>query len=215
MSARVKICGVSTVDVLEAAASEGASDVGLVFFPRSPRNVSAEEAASLSAAAPADVTVVGLFVDPPDETLESVLSVARLDLLQLHGSESPERVAEIRRRTGKPAMKAIKVAGPDDIEAARRYDGIADRLLFDAKAPSTEGRYMPGGNALTFDWRMLAGLNWPCPWMLSGGLTPETVAEAIRTSGAPGVDVSSGVESAPGVKDTSLIAAFIRAAEGA
>ena len=215
MSPRVKICGVSTVDVLEAAVSEGASDVGLVFFPRSPRNVSAEEAAALSAAAPAEITVVGLFVDPPDETLESVLSVARLDLLQLHGSESPERVAEIRRRTGKPAMKAIKVAGPDDIEAARRYDGIADRLLFDAKAPSTEGRYMPGGNALTFDWRMLAGLAWPCPWMLSGGLTPETVAEAIRTSGAPGVDVSSGVESAPGVKDTSLIAAFIRAAEGA
>lgn len=215
MSPRVKICGVSTVDVLEAAVSEGASDVGLVFFPRSPRNVSAEQAAALSAAAPADVTVVGLFVDPPDETLESVLSVARLDLLQLHGSESPERVAAIRRRTGKPAMKAIKVAGPDDIAAARRYDGIADRLLFDAKAPSTEGRYMPGGNALTFDWRMLAGLDWPCPWMLSGGLTPETVAEAIRTSGAPGVDVSSGVESAPGVKDTSLIAAFIRAAEGA
>ncbi len=215
MSPRVKICGVSTVDVLEAAVSEGASDVGLVFFPRSPRNVSAEEAAALSAAAPAEITVVGLFVDPPDDTLESVLSVARLDLLQLHGSESPERVAEIRRRTGKPAMKAIKVAGPDDIEAARRYDGIADRLLFDAKAPSTEGRYMPGGNALTFDWRMLAGLDWPCPWMLSGGLTPETVAEAIRTSGAPGVDVSSGVESAPGVKDTSLIAAFIRAAEGA
>ena len=215
MSPRVKICGVSTVDVLEAAVSEGASDVGLVFFPRSPRNVSAEEAAALSAAAPADVTVVGLFVDPPDETLERVLSVARLDLLQLHGSESPERVAAIRRRTGKPAMKAIKVAGPDDIAAARRYDGIADRLLFDAKAPSTEGRYMPGGNALTFDWRMLAGLDWPCPWMLSGGLTPETVADAIRTSGAPGVDVSSGVESAPGVKDTSLIAAFIRAAEGA
>lgn len=215
MSPRVKICGVSTVDVLEAAVSEGASDVGLVFFPRSPRNVSAEQAAALSAAAPADVTVVGLFVDPPDETLERVLSMARLDLLQLHGSESPERVAAIRRRTGKPAMKAIKVAGPDDIAAARRYDGIADRLLFDAKAPSTEGRYMPGGNALTFDWRMLAGLGWPCPWMLSGGLTPETVAEAIRTSGAPGVDVSSGVESAPGVKDTSLIAAFIRAAEGA
>ena len=215
MSPRVKICGVSTVDVLEAAVSEGASDVGLVFFPRSPRNVSAEQAAALSAAAPADVTVVGLFVDPPDETLERVLSAARLDLLQLHGSESPERVAAIRRRTGKPAMKAIKVAGPDDIAAARRYDGIADRLLFDAKAPSTEGRYMPGGNALTFDWRMLAGLDWPCPWMLSGGLTPETVAEAIRTSGAPGVDVSSGVESAPGVKDTSLIAAFIRAAEGA
>ncbi|MDE0334013.1 MAG: phosphoribosylanthranilate isomerase [Defluviicoccus sp.] len=215
MTTRVKICGVSTAGVLEAAVAEGASEVGLVFFPRSPRNVSAREAAALSAAAPAGITVVGLFVDPTDEALESVLSVARLDLLQLHGNESPERVAEIRRRTGKPAMKAIKVADPDDIEAARRYDGVADRLLFDAKAPSTEGRFMPGGNALTFDWRMLAGLDWPCPWMLSGGLTPETVAEAIRTSGAPGVDVSSGVESAPGVKDASLIAAFIRAAEGA
>ena len=215
MTTRVKICGVSTAGVLEAAVAEGASEVGLVFFPRSPRNVSAEEAAALAAAAPAGITVVGLFVDPTDEALESVLSVARLDLLQLHGNESPERVAEIRRRTGKPAMKAIKVGDPDDIEAARRYDGIADRLLFDAKAPSTEGRFMPGGNALTFDWRMLAGLDWPCPWMLSGGLTPDTVAEAIRTSGAPGVDVSSGVESAPGIKDTSLIAAFIRAAAGA
>lgn len=215
MTTRVKICGVSTAGVLEAAVAEGASEVGLVFFPRSPRNVSAEEAAALAAAAPAGITVVGLFVDPTDEALESMLSVARLDLLQLHGNESPERVAEIRRRTGKPAMKAIKVGDPDDIEAARRYDGIADRLLFDAKAPSTEGRFMPGGNALTFDWRMLAGLDWPCPWMLSGGLTPDTVAEAIRTSGAPGVDVSSGVESAPGVKDTSLIAAFIRAAAGA
>ena len=215
MTTRVKICGVSTAGVLEAAVAEGASDVGLVFFPRSPRNVSPDEAAVLSAAAPAGVTVVGLFVDPPDEALEDVLSVARLDLLQLHGNESPERVAAIKRNTGKPAMKAIKVAGPADIEAARAYDGIADRLLFDAKAPSTEGRYMPGGNALTFDWRMLSGLSWPCPWMLSGGLTPGTVAEAIRTSGAPGVDVSSGVESAPGVKDISLISAFIQAAKGA
>ena len=215
MTARVKICGVSTVGILEAAVAEGASDVGLVFFPRSPRNVSAVEAAALSAAAPADITVVGLFVDPSDEALDRVLSVARLDLLQLHGNEGPERVTEIKQRTGKPVMKAIKVAEPGDIDAARTYDGIVDRLLFDAKAPSTEGRYMPGGNALTFDWRMLAGLSWPCPWMLSGGLTPETVAEAIRTSGAPGVDVSSGVECAPGVKDTSLIAAFIAAASGA
>ena len=215
MTTRVKICGVSSPGILEAAVAEGASDVGLVFFPRSPRNVSAGEAAALSAAAPTDITVVGLFVDPADEALEEVLAVARLDLLQLHGNESPGRVAAIKRRTGKPVMKAIKVAEPADIEAARAYDGIADRLLFDAKAPSTEGRYMPGGNALTFDWRMLAGLSWPCPWMLSGGLTPDTVAEAIRTSGAPGVDVSSGVESAPGVKDTSLIAAFIRAAAGA
>ena len=144
-----------------------------------------------------------------------MLSLARLDLLQLHGNEEPERIAAIKRRTGKPVMKAIKVAEPADIDAARRYDGIADRLLFDAKAPSTEGRFMPGGNALTFDWRMLAGRSWPCPWMLSGGLTPETVAEAIRTSGAPGVDVSSGVETAPGVKDATRVAAFIAAASGA
>ncbi len=215
MTVRVKICGVSTPEILAAAIAGGAGDVGLVFFPRSPRNVSADEAAALSAAAPADVTVVGLFVDPPDEALDRVLSLARLDLLQLHGSEEPSRVAAIKRRTGKPVMKAIKVAEPADLDAARCYDGIADRLLFDAKAPSTEGRFMPGGNALSFDWRMLAGRSWPCPWMLSGGLTPETVAEAIRTSGAPGVDVSSGVETAPGVKDASRIAAFIAAASGA
>ena len=215
MTVRVKICGVSTPDILAAAVAGGAVDVGLVFFPRSPRNVSADEAASLAAAAPAHVTVVGLFVDPPDEALDEVLSVARLDLLQLHGSERPDRVAAIKRRTGKPVMKAIKVAEPADLDAALRYDGIADRLLFDAKAPSTGGRFMPGGNALSFDWRMLAGRSWPCPWMLSGGLTPETVAEAIRTSGAPGVDVSSGVETAPGVKDASRIAAFIAAAAGA
>ena len=215
MTVRVKICGVSTPEILAAAVAGGAGDIGLVFFPRSPRNVSADEAASLSAAAPAHVTVVGLFVDPPDEALDRVLSLARLDLLQLHGSEEPDRVAAIKRRTGKPVMKAIKVAGPADLNAALCYDGIADRLLFDAKAPSTEGRFMPGGNALSFDWRMLAGRSWPCPWMLSGGLTPETVAEAIRTSGAPGVDVSSGVETAPGVKDASRIAAFIAAASGA
>lgn len=215
MTTRVKICGISTPAILDAAVAEGAGDVGLVFFPRSPRNVSADEAAALAAAAPAGVTVVGLFVDPTDEALDRVLAAGRIDLLQLHGGEEPDRVAAIKRRTGKPVMKAIKVAEPADLDDAERYGGIADRLLFDAKAPSTGGRFMPGGNALTFDWRMLAGRRWPCPWMLSGGLTPETVAEAIRTSGAPGVDVSSGVETAPGVKDASRIAAFIAAASGA
>ncbi len=215
MTVRVKICGIRTTAVLEAAVAGGADDIGLVFFPRSPRNVSVDEAAAVAAAAPRRITVVGLFVDPTDEALDRVLAAARLDLLQLHGSESPERVAAIGQRTGKRTMKAIKVAEPADIDAARSYCGAADRLLFDAKAPSTEGRFMPGGNALTFDWRMLAGRSWPCPWMLSGGLTPETVAAAIRTSGAPGVDVSSGVETAPGVKDASRIAAFIAAAAGA
>ena len=215
MSVSVKICGIRTTEILDVAVGEGASDVGLVFFPRSPRNVSIDEAAALSAHAPGSVTVVGLFVDPPDERLDAVLAEARLDLLQLHGGESPERVAEIKARTGKPVMKAIKVAEPADLDAALAYLGIADRLLFDAKAPETEVRFMPGGNALSFDWQMLAGRSWDCPWMLSGGLNPENVADAVKTSGAAAVDVSSGVESAPGVKDPAKIAAFIARANSA
>jgi len=211
MTVRAKICGIRQPEVLEAAVNHGAAAIGLVFFPRSPRNVSAGEAASLAAAAPPDITVVGLFVDPTDEALETLLDTVRLDLLQLHGSESPARVAEIKRRTGRPAMKAIKVSGPQDLALAEDYAGIADRLLFDAKAPSSGGDYMPGGNALSFDWRILAGRDWPSPWMLSGGLTPENVAEAVRASGAPGVDVSSGVEAAPGIKDPARVAAFLAA----
>ena len=211
MGVSAKICGVRQPEILDAAVEHGAAGIGLVFFPRSPRNVSAEEAAALSAAAPDDITVVGLFVDPSVAFLEMLLQSVRLDLLQLHGSESPERVDEIKRRTGRPVMKAIKVAAPEDLALADTYTGIADRLLFDAKAPETSGDFMPGGNALSFDWRILSGRAWPSPWMLSGGLTPENVTDAVLTSGAPAVDVSSGVEIAPGVKDPAKVAAFLAA----
>ena len=211
MGVSAKICGVRQPEVLDAAVEHGAAGIGLVFFPRSPRNVSAEEAAALSAAAPDDITVVGLFVDPSVTFLEILLQSVRLDLLQLHGSESPERVAEIKRRTGRPVMKAIKVSVLEDLTVAHAYAGVADRLLFDAKTPETGGDFMPGGNALSFDWRILSGRVWPSPWMLSGGLTPKNVTEAVRTSGAPAVDVSSGVEIAPGVKDPAKVAAFLAA----
>ncbi len=211
MAVSAKICGVRRPEILDAAVAHGAAAIGLVFFPRSPRNVSLGEAASLAAAAPRGITVVGLFVDPPVETLETMLETIRIDLLQLHGSESPAQVAEIKRRTGRPVMKAIKVSEAEDLALADDYAEIADRLLFDAKAPAAGGDFMPGGNALSFDWRILGGRGWSLPWMLSGGLTPENVAEAVRTSGAPAVDVSSGVETGPGVKDPGRIAAFLAA----
>ncbi len=209
MRVRAKICGVRKAEVIETAIAHGAAEIGLVFFPRSPRNVSAAEASALAAAAPPETVVVGLFVDPADETLETLLETVRLDMIQLHGDESPDRVAAVRTRTGRPVTKAIGVAGAEDLAAAEAYAGVADRLLFDAKAPRADARYMPGGNALRFDWRLLGGRGWPVPWMLSGGLTPDNVAHAIRASGAPGVDVSSGVESAPGVKDPARVAAFL------
>ncbi len=210
MAVRAKICGVRQPEVLHAAVAHGAAAIGLVFFPRSPRNVSAGEAARLAAAVPPETTVVGLFVDPSNDALDTMLETVRLDLLQLHGSESPARVAEIKRRTARPVMKAIKVSAAADLALAGDYARIADRLLFDAKAPAS-GDFMPGGNALRFDWRILDGRDWPLPWMLSGGLTPENVAEAVRTTGAAAVDVSSGVEAAPGVKDPARVAAFLAA----
>jgi len=211
MTVTAKICGVREPAILDTAVAHGATEIGLVFFPRSPRNVTPDEAAALSALAPAEITVVGLFVDPTDKTLDQLLQTVRLDLLQLHGSEAPGRVEDIKRRTGRPVMKAIKVSGPQDLAEAEGYAGIADRLLFDAKAPTSGGDFMPGGNALSFDWRILSGQDWPCPWLLSGGLTPENVTEAVRTSGTRGVDVSSGVEVAPGVKDSAKVSAFLAA----
>jgi len=214
MTIAVKICGINTEAALAAAVEAGADLVGFVFFPRSPRNVSAETCARLGSEAPLRVIKVGLFVDPTEETLAAVLATARLDLLQLHGAETPERVLAIKARFGLPVMKAISVATREDIGAAARYLASVDRLLFDAKPPERPDA-MPGGNAESFDWRLLAGASWPCPWMLSGGLTPENVAEAVRVSGAPAVDVSSGVEVRPGVKDPSRIRAFVTAARGA
>ena len=209
MNVAAKICGINSTVALDAAVSGGAAFIGLVFFPRSPRNLTPRQAGALAARAPADITVVGLLVDPDDATLADIAANARIDLWQLHGKETPERVSRIKRDTGKAVMKAISVAGPDDVATAEAYLGVADRLLFDAKPPPDLKGAMPGGNALAFDWELLGGRSWPCPWMLSGGLDAGNVAQAVEISGARAVDVSSGVESAPGVKDADRIRAFL------
>jgi phosphoribosylanthranilate isomerase len=209
---RVKICGVRDAATLEAAAQAGAAYVGFVFFPRSPRHLAWDEAAALAAAAPPGLCKVGLAVDPDDAALER-LAALPLDMVQLHGGESPERVGEVRGRLGLPVMKAVGVAGPEDLDGLDRYEGVADQILCDAKpAPGAD---LPGGTGLAFDWRLLSGRRWSRPWMLAGGLTPATVGEAIRRTGATQVDVSSGVERAPGEKDPARVAAFIRAAKAA
>lgn len=187
--------------------------VGFVFFAKSPRHVSIGEAAQLAAAPRGRAGIVALTVDADDAIIDAISAGLAPDRLQLHGRETPERVAAVRARTGRPVMKAVGVSSRADVEAAAaRYGSIADCLLFDAKPPL--GAALPGGNGVAFDWTVLAGLDLPIPFMLSGGLTPDTVADAIRITRAPGVDVSSGVESAPGVKDEALIAAFVAAARG-
>jgi phosphoribosylanthranilate isomerase len=211
MTVKAKICGISTADAMRAAIEGGAAYVGLVFYPPSPRAVSAVQAADLCALVPNGVVSVGLFVDIDDATLDQILSAVPLDLLQLHGAETPDRVSEIKRRTGKPVFKAIKIAGAEDVVAAEAYFDVADRLLFDAKAPADMKGALPGGNALSFDWDLIAGYDWPLPWMLSGGLDAGNVGEAIARTGAQAVDVSSGVESSPGVKDLRRIAEFLDA----
>ncbi|MDF2765208.1 MAG: phosphoribosylanthranilate isomerase, partial [Rhodospirillales bacterium] len=206
-----KICGINSPAAAVAAAAGGAAHIGLVFYPPSPRSVSAETAAQLASLVPERVGRVGLFVDPTDDELQSVLSRVPLTMLQLHGRESPERIEAIKRRFGLKLMKAIGIAAPEDLDAAAPYLGVADWLLFDAKPPKEPGA-LPGGNARPFDWRILAGRSWPLPWMLSGGLTAGTLGEAVRITGAPVVDVSSGVEDRPGVKNPDRIRAFLEAA---
>ena len=216
MTVATKICGVKDRAALDAAVAGGAAYVGFVFYPRSPRNVTPAEAGALAAALPGNVTAVALAVDSDDALIDSILEGAPdIAMFQLHGAETPARVAEVRARTGKKAMKAIKVSEAADLDAARSYLSAADMLLFDAKPPADMKNALPGGNAVSFDWTILAGRSWPLPWMLSGGLDPENVADAIRISGAPAVDVSSGVESAPGVKDPARISAFLRAVAAA
>lgn len=211
--AKVKICGLKTETALEAALVGGADYVGLVFFPPSPRNISPAAAKALAAKARGCARIVALMVDPDDALIEAVVAAADPDLLQLHGEEPPERVAEVRRRWGKPVMKAIKVETAGDAETALGYRGAADLILFDARAPLDSTR--PGGNGAPFDWRALLGVQDQVSYMLSGGLTPDNVAEAIRMTGARMVDVSSGVESRPGEKDPELIRRFLRAAKAA
>ncbi len=212
MNLRVKFCGLTAASDVEAAARARAAYVGFVFFPKSPRNLSPEEAARLAAEVPPGLCKVALTVDASDDWLDVVTETVPLDMLQLHGRENPERVAEVRARYGLPVMKAVGVATEADLPALEEYGRVADQLLVDAKPP--KGAALPGGNGVAFDWRLIAGRRWPVPWMLAGGLTPENVAEAARLTGARQVDVSSGVESAPGVKDAGLIAAFARAAQG-
>jgi len=213
MTPIVKICGLSTARTLEAALNAGADVVGFVFFAKSPRHVGYEAARSLGAQARGRARIAALSVDADDEALLRIADALAPDIMQLHGSEPPARVEAIGRRFGSATMKAIGVAAPGDLGAAERYDGVADFLLIDAKPPKDAA--LPGGNGLTFDWRLAGDFSPRTPWLLSGGLEPGNVAEAIRLTGARGVDVSSGVESAPGIKDEAKIAAFVAAARAA
>ena len=210
---RVKICGLTRPGDMEMVAAAGASYAGLVFFPKSKRNVSVEVARALAQEAPVGLAKVALVVNPEDDLLDEILNRVPLDMIQLHGSESPDRVTEVRTRYGLPVMKAVGLAGAEDVAKLDLYQQVADQILVDTKPPKSGA--LPGGNGLSFDWRLLAGRRWSRPWMLAGGLTPETVGAAIATTGAAQVDLSSGVESAPGIKDPKKVRAFVAAARSA
>lgn len=206
----IKICGIAAPDALEAALHARADYVGFVFFPASPRNVGIAEAARLGERLAGRAKAVGLFVDASDALIAEAVSAARLDVIQLHGNETPERTAQIRAQFGLPVWKALSVAAREDVIRAERYADAADLILFDAKAP--KGAALPGGLGLVFDWTLLSAWRSTARWGLAGGLSPDNVAEAIRCTDTPLVDVSSGVESAPGVKDEARIIAFCKAA---
>ena len=211
MTIAAKICGLSSEAAVAAAVEGGAAYLGFVFYPPSPRAVSPARAAALCLAVPPGVQRVGLFVDADDAAIRAVLDAAPVDILQFHGAESPDRVADAKIRFRRPVMKAIAVAAPEDVLAAARYDEVADMLLFDAKPPRRADA-LPGGNGLAFDWGLIAGHKWRRPWMLSGGLTAALLSEAVRISGAVAVDVSSGVERRPGDKDPEKIRDFLAVA---
>ena len=204
----VKICGLANVDDVRACADAGANYMGLVFFEKSPRNITIPAARELALAAPLGLAKVALVVNPSDAELDAITGTVPLDMLQLHGRETPERVTEVKARYGLPVMKAVGIADGDDLPKLESYFGVADQILVDAKPP--KGGELPGGNGLSFDWRLIAGRRWPCPWMLAGGLTPENVAEAVKMTGAKQVDVSSGIEDAPGQKNAELIQKFVQ-----
>jgi phosphoribosylanthranilate isomerase len=210
---KVKICGLRTEDTLRAAIEAGAAYVGFVFFEKSPRNISADEVAELIKIVPDTVKTVGVFVDPTDAFLSSVLKIAPLDIIQLHGTESPDRVTEIKRFG--TVMKAISVSSADDIAAAIKYLPAADFLLFDAKPPQDFKTDLPGGNGLSFDWTLITDMKCPCPWMLSGGLNLGNIKEAIGLTNPQIIDISSGVESASGIKDIAKIKALMTAVNAA
>lgn len=206
---RAKICGLTTPEAVQAAAEAGAAYIGFVFFRKSPRNLSLAEAEVLALTVPPGIVKVALTVNADNALIDDIAALP-IDMFQLHGAESPERVAEVKARTGLPVMKAIGVADADDLDRIADYDGVADQILVDAKPP--KGGEVPGGNGLAFDWRLIEGRDWAGPWMLAGGLDPDNVAAAVQLTGAAQVDVSSGVESAPGIKDIEKIRAFMKAA---
>jgi len=212
MALEAKICGLSTMETLDLAVAEGAALVGFNFFPKSPRYVTLAEAAALARRVRSGVRRVAVLVDPSDDFLAELIARVPLELLQLHGQETPKRVAEVTQRTGKPVMKVLSIAEAADLDAAAAYEPVAERMMFDAKPPPAMKNALPGGNALAFDWKLLAARAFRRPWMLAGGLSPENLKEAASTSGAKAVDVSSGVESAPGRKDPDKIRAFLKAA---
>ena len=207
---RVKICGVKDHASVTAAADAGARYLGFVFFAKSPRHLDVAQAAGLAGEVPLGICKVALTVNADDAYLDQILATTPIDMLQLHGSEPPSRVSAVKARYSLPVMKAIGVSDASDLEKIDTYSQVADQILVDAKPP--KNAELPGGNGLTFDWRLIAGRRWSVPWMLAGGLDTSNVAEAIRLTGAQQIDVSSGVESAPGQKDAAMIQAFIRAA---
>jgi len=208
---RVKICGVTSQQLMRDVGNAGAQYAGLVFFEKSPRNLSLDKARSIALEAPTGLAKVALLVNPSDRFLDSLTTTVPLDMIQLHGSETPERVSEIKQKTGLPVMKAIGVAEKEDLKKLDVYATVADQLMVDAK-PAKDA-ILPGGNGYAFDWRLLQGRRWTGPWMLAGGLNPENVAQAIAITGAQQIDVSSGVEICPGKKDKQKINAFVRAAQ--
>jgi len=213
MAVAVKICGLKTPETVEAAVDNGAAYIGFMFFAKSPRCLAPAEAGILGRAVPPRVRKVGILVDDGDDRIAEILRACRLDLLQLHGAETPARVAAIKATFNVPVMKVIKVRDAADIARAADYQAVADRLLFDAAPPLDLKGALPGGNAVSFDWTLLVGLRSKLPWMLSGGLTAGNLAEAVKRSGAREVDVSSGVEDSPGDKNSSKIKDFLEIAK--
>ena len=211
MPVEIKICGLSTPEALETCALEGADMAGFIFFNKSPRNVTPQRASQLAALARSfqhPLKTAAVTVDAEDDRLDDIVAAVKPDFLQLHGRETPQRVAELKERYGLPVIKAFAVREKADLEKLAPYEGFADRFLLDAKAPT--GSDLPGGNGVSFDWKLLQALDTKIPWMLSGGLDAENIAEALAVSGATSIDVSSGVEAAPGRKDIAKIAAFIK-----
>lgn len=209
MAVRVKICGLTRAEHVRVAAKAGAAYIGFNHIERSPRFVSLDKTRVLAADVPTGVAKVMLVIEPDDALLDAIVAEAPIDMIQLHGKETPERVVEVRARTGLPVIKAVGVGEAEDVGALEVYSEVADQILVDAKPPKSGD--LPGGNGVTFDWRLIANRRWSVPWMLAGGLTPDNVAEAIALTGAQQLDVASGVESAPGEKDPTLIERFMAA----